>query len=134
MKTKTNLSGFGDALGKIIQQYSDDVCRDLPEVVEDAAKFGVKTLKSKAKGAVGGTGKYTSSFKQKTTGSSSSSTEITIYSDRYQVAHLLEHGHVIKNQYGVYGVTAARPHWAPAEQEAIEKLEELIQKKVEEAG
>ncbi len=126
--------GLTDAIGEIIKQYSDDVVRDLPESVKKAAKEGVKALKSNAASAVGGT-IYKGSFKSKKTASSYGLTEYTIYSTKYRIAHLLEHGHVIKNGTGrVYGVTAARPHWAPAEEEAAKVLEEEIKKKVEEAG
>ena len=131
---KCNASEFADVLGDVIQQYSDEVVKSLPDAVEKAADEGLKALKSNAAAQVGGT-KYKSSFKKKTTNSSPTKPEITIHSSKYRIAHLLEHGHVIKNQTGrVYGVTAARPHWQPAEEEAIKTLEEEIQKKVEESG
>ena len=51
----------------------------------------------------------------------------TVYSSVSRVGHLLEHGHPIKNQTGqIYGMSQAKPHWEPAEQEAIEALEEKI--------
>lgn len=130
---KTDLAGLSNAVGEVLKQYSDEVVEAMPDAVKKAAKVGLKSLRSHAKAAVGGT-RYNSSFKSKTTNNSPRTPEITLHSTRYQVAHLLEHGHVIRNQYGVYGITSARPHWAPAEQDAIEALEDEIQKKVEAAG
>lgn len=129
---KCSASEFAKVLGNAIKQYSDDVVAELPDAVKEAATVGVKALKANASSAVGGT-KYKNSFRKENTGSSSSMTSFTIYSTRYRVAHLLEHGHVIKNKHGVYGVTQARPHWAPAEEEAIKALEDAIEKKIGEA-
>ena len=45
----------------------------------------------------------------------------------YQLTHLLENGHVIRNKKGTYGRVAARKHIAPvaewAENELIQKIE-----------
>lgn len=126
--------GLTDAIEGIIKEYTDEVVRALPDAVKQSAKECVKALKSNAASAVGGT-VYKGSFKSKKTSDSYGLTEYTVYSTKYRIAHLLEHGHVIKNQTGrVYGVTAARPHWAPAEEVASKALEEAISKKVEEAG
>ena len=121
------------AVGDIIQEYSDEVVRAMPDAVKKAAKEGVKSLKKHAS-SIGGT-KYKTSFKSKKTKSTSSNTEYTLYSTQYRVAHLLEKSHPIRNQTGlIYGMSMPREHWAPAEKEAIEALEKEINKKVEDAG
>lgn len=122
---------LGDELNKIIQEYSDEVVRAMPDAVKKAANECVKSLKSNAPVH---TGKYKNSFKKKATKTSSSETTYEVYSSIPGLPHLLEFGHVVKNQHGVYGVSPAHPHWAPAEEAANKVLEEEIQKKVEESG
>lgn len=131
MAETIKLSQLAGKLEQIYQEYSDEVVKVLPEATKKAAKQAVKSLRANAPR---NSGAYAGSFKQKTTESSSSRTTIEIYSTKPGLPHLLEYGHAIKNQYGVYGTTAAHPHWAPAEAEANEALEEEIRKAVEGAG
>lgn len=127
MKNQTvKLDGLTDAINAAISQYSDDLIRDMPEVVKEAAQETVKELKSKAGSLFKGT-KYNKSFKTKKQTGPNGITTYTVYSTEYRLTHLLEHGHVIKNQTGkVYGMTAARPHWQPAEEVGIQTLEEKL--------
>lgn len=130
--TRCTPENFAEVLGKAIQQYSDEVVKAMPDAVKTAAKKGLKALKSNAS-SIGGT-RYKNSFKIKKTQSSSGMTEYTIFSTHYRVAHLLEKSHPMRNQTGrFFGMSTPREHWRPAEEAAIEALEEEIQKKVEEA-
>lgn len=46
----------------------------------------------------------------------------------YQLTHLLENGHVIKNQYGVYGRTRPRKHIKPVETWANREFQRQIER------
>lgn len=48
----------------------------------------------------------------------------------YQLTHLLEKPHVIKNQFGQYGRTTLKPHIAPAAEEAEKYLQELLEREL----
>lgn len=127
MKNQTVKPGdLANALNSAIVQYSDELIRDIPEAVKEAAQETAKELKSQAGSLFKGT-KYNKSFKTKKQTGPNGITTYTVYSTEYRLTHLLEHGHVIKNQTGrVYGMTQARPHWKPAEEAGIKLLEEKL--------
>ena len=59
------------------------------------------------------------------TGEDSKSLQVTVQSkNRYQIAHLLEHGHAKRGG----GRVTARPQIAPAEKSGIRQLEEEIER------
>ena len=73
------------------------------------------------------TGRYRKSWTTRKTKESSHSLEMTVHSkDRYQIAHLLEHGHAKRGG----GRVAAIPHIAPAEEHGEELLTNLIKKEL----
>lgn len=119
---------LGNEIENILKQYSDDVVAVLPKAAEKAAKACVKELKANAPKK---SGAYAKSFTSKKTKDTSSETEYTVYSNKPGLAHLLEYGHKLSNQYGVYGHSPAHPHWAGAEEKANEVFEEEIEKAVE---
>ena len=118
-----------------IDQLADTVMRELENYAEtttDGVKAAVKKAANTVKKEISATapvrtGKYAKSWATKTTGENSHAIEITVHSrNRYQLAHLLEHGHAKRNG----GRVAARPHIAAAEQSGIEELEREIERSI----
>ncbi|MBR2085593.1 MAG: HK97 gp10 family phage protein [Oscillospiraceae bacterium] len=69
-------------------------------------------------------GRYKKSWTAKKTKENAHTLEMTVHSkDRYQIAHLLEHGHAKRGGGRVEGI----PHIAPAEEHGEEMLESLIE-------
>lgn len=131
---RVNPSQLGSAISDIIKEYTDDIVKAMPDIVKEVSKNTVKTLKKSAGAQFGGQ-KYKNSFRYKDLTIVKDKPNTVIYSaaPHYRVAHLLEHGHVIKNQTGiVYGTTQARPHWKPAEEAAVKDLEDKLVKKIKE--
>lgn len=116
------------AISEILEDYRDQVAVDMKEAVEQAGKATAQIAQAYASRI--GRGKYAKSIKSKTTETSSFGTTVTIFSTQHRIAHLLEHGHVVKAHGQVVGVARAFPHFAPAEAKAEELLVSKIKKGV----
>ena len=116
---KVNPEQLGDAIDKILTEYFDGVETESTRLVaevaaETTAKLQVTSPKD--------TGKYAKGWRVKQGKKAKARNEVEIYNTRYQLTHLLEHGHIKVVHGTVLGFTAARPHIAQAEQEAIDRL------------
>lgn len=116
---KVNPEQLGDAVDKILTEYFDGVETEATRLVaevatETTAKLQVTSPKD--------TGKYAKGWRVKQGKKAKARNEVEIYNTRYQLTHLLEHGHIKVVHGTVLGFTAARPHIAQAEQEAIDRL------------
>ena len=122
MSRKVSIDQMADAIIQELDNYSDPT----NEGVKAAVKKAAKTVKDEIKsGAPVRTGAYKRSWATKNTRESSNALEITVYSkNRYQLAHLLEHGHAKRGG----GRVEARPHIAAAEQSGIEQLQQEIER------
>lgn len=54
---------------------------------------------------------------------------VRVKAKQYRLVHLLEFGHIIENQYGVYGKTRAQPHFRNGQKYLKEELVAKIQEK-----
>lgn len=127
---KVTPDNMGAALNEILTDYFEAVVKDTKSAVEATGELAVKTARTYASRI--GKGKYAKSLtmeKEADTGRVYMSASVTIYSKQYRLAHLLEHGHVLKSHGRVVGATRAFPHFAPAEALA----EATLQKKIEQA-
>lgn len=122
MATKVSIGNMADAIMKELNEYVDTTADGVKAAVQKAAKTVKREIQA---GAPARTGAYKKSWATKNTAESSNKLEITVYSrNRYQLAHLLEHGHAKRGG----GRVAARPHIASAEQSGIEQLEQEIER------
>lgn len=105
-----------------LKKYADLATDDVKKAVR---KAGNSVRKDISESAPKDTGKYSKSWTVKKTKETSNSLEVTVHSkNRYQLAHLLEHGHAKRGG----GRVAAKPHIAKAEESAIEVFEKEIDK------
>ena len=120
-----SIDEMADAINEELQEYADLATEDMKEAVKKTAKSVKESIQA---GAPVKSGAYKKSWATKATSESSDSIQMTVYSkNRYQLAHLLEKGHALRNG----GRARAFPHIAPAEEEGEELLTELIQKALE---
>lgn len=123
---------LGEAINEILNEYANEVVESSKEAVISTGKMALKVAQAHASQI--GRGKYARSLTMEEgadTGRVYMGTSVTIYSKQYRLAHLLEHGHVLKVRGKVRGVTRAFPHFAPAEQYAIQMLPEKIKQVIQ---
>lgn len=107
---------------KGLTEYSKLATAEMKRAVK---KAGTSVRKEIAENAPKDTGAYAKSWTVKTTKESSDKLEVTVHSrNRYQLAHLLEYGHALRNG----GRAKAQPHIAPAEENGVNTLEKAIEK------
>jgi hypothetical protein len=124
MANTVKIDGLADAVMKELSEYADVIDSDMRKAV---TKAGQTVRKDISAGAPRRHGDYAKSWATKKTRQSARSLEVTVYSrNRYQLAHLLEHGHAKRNG----GRTRAFPHIAPAEENGVRQLEEDIKRSI----
>ena len=115
-------------MDKILTDYSKDVIRETNEAFETVSKEAVQKLKNTSPKR---TGKYARSWTKKTEKGGSLKTDtVVIHNKVYQLTHLLENGHIVRNAKGTYGRTNGIKHIAPVEEWAADELPNLIKRKL----
>lgn len=124
MGDKCTIDNLAKTIMEGLQEYSDVASEDVKTAVRKAGKSVKADI---AANAPKRTGAYSKSWTVKTQKETANSLEVVVHSkNRYQLAHLLEHGHAKRGG----GRVAGTPHIAPAEEKAIKELEEEITKKL----
>ena len=114
---------LSDAVMEELEKYRDLAAEDLKEAVKETGNSVKKDISASAPVR---TGKYKKSWAVKTVSENAEGIEVTVHSrNRYQIAHLLEHGHAKRGG----GRVAAIPHIKPAEEKGEEELVRKIKAK-----
>lgn len=121
MSGNVSIDEMADAIMEGLTEYASLATDDMKKAVRKAGKTARKEI---AANAPKDTGAYGKSWSVKTTKESANALEVAVHSkNRYQLAHLLEHGHAKRGG----GRVPAQPHIAPAEETAAEQLEREIE-------
>lgn len=119
---RVRIDSLAAAVMEGLTEYADLATSDMKKAVR---KAGTTVRKEIEANAPSDTGAYAKSWSVKNTRETSNSLEVTVHSkNRYQLAHLLEFGHAKRGGGRVTG----KAHIAPAEQRAVETLEQEIEK------
>lgn len=114
---KVTVNQMADAIMEGLEEYNQLAADTVKKAVKRAGTTVRKEIENTAPQK---TGKYAKSWRSRTTAESATSLHVTVYSpSRYMLAHLLEHGHALRNG----GRTRAFPHIAPAEEIGDKQLE-----------
>ena len=124
MNRTVSIDEMDSAIMDELEKYAELASDDLKAAVKETAASVRKDIQA---GAPVDTGKYKKSWSVKNVHENSESIDLVVHSrNRYQIAHLLEHGHAKRGS----GRVAAKPHIAAAEQHGIEELEREIERSV----
>lgn len=124
MARKVKIEQLADAVMKELDEYAEVIDTNMRKAV---TKAGQTVRKDIMAGAPRRHGDYAKSWATKKTKQTARSLEVTVYSrNRYQLAHLLEHGHAKRGG----GRTRAVSHIAPAEERGARQLEEDIKRSI----
>ena len=122
MGEKVSIGDMASAIKEALTDYADLASDRMKKAVKKSAKTVREDISANAPAD---TGAYAQSWTAKTTKEDSHSLEITVHSkNRYQLAHLLEHGHAKRG----CGRVSAKPHIAPAEEKGVRELEKEIER------
>lgn len=104
-------------LENIMDDYAKYVDKTTEDVIETVATETVNTLKNTSPKR---TGRYAGSWKKK---KGETKLSRTVYNAKhYQLTHLLNNGHVVRNKYGTYGRVNGDNHIGAAEEQAAQSL------------
>lgn len=120
MSKTVSIEEMAQAINEGLAEYANLAT----DKVKRAVKRSANTVRSEIQThAPVNTGKYKESWKVTKQSETSENLTMVVHSkNRYQLTHLLEHGHAKRNG----GRVAARPHIAPAEEAGVKELESRL--------
>ena len=122
MSQNVSIDNMDDVIMKELEKYANLATDDMKDAVKDTAK----SIKSDIEGSAPVlTGRYKKSWRIKKIRENANSLDVLVHSsNRYQLTHLLEFGHAKRGG----GRVSGKAHIAPAEEKAIAKLEQEIER------
>lgn len=119
------VNDFEQAVHDVLEEYFDGIATDSTELVANVA---VETVQELQRTSPKNKGNYQKSWRIRQNKKLKAVNEVEVYNTKHQLTHLLEHGHLKVVHNTVLGFTPARPHIALAEQHAIRKLLQGIER------
>lgn len=110
----------GNSIALQLKDLLDEYVEEVETVAHEAQKATAEEAAAKLRDTSpkGATGDYAKGWAVKKTGTLS---RVVYNKTDWQLTHLLENGHVIKNQFGTYGRAPAIKHIAPVEEWAADE-------------
>lgn len=118
-----------DELGRILDEYMDDVEETANKVINQVAREAAQKLKDTS--PRDDTGKYAGKYAEGWTLKRGKKLNAVVYNaTKPWLTHLLENGHVVRNQFGTYDPYKGKKHIKPvrewAEEEVVKRIEEAL--------
>ena len=123
-----------DEIKDILGEYSKDIDNELYEEAKSIAKEGVQELKRTSpisKTKTSGKGRYRRGWRMDIDKGFGEVEAVIYNATDYQLTHLLERPHVIRNKYGTWGTSKPQVHIKPVEEQCVKQFEERVTRKIE---
>lgn len=121
------LERLNTEINAILDEYEEDVSSSVKKTVQSVAQKAAKAVRAEAKVFRGSRYRKGWSYRFKTLKDKVDFQAIIYNKDRYQLAHLLEKGHVSRNGTGrTFGFVSGRPHIKPVEEMVANELYQRI--------
>lgn len=117
-------------MDKILGEFIEGVQDKTNKTTKATAQETVKQLKATSPKRPGG-GRYAKGWAVKDESAGQLSSFRVYNRTDYQLTHLLENGHIIRNKKGTYGRTAPIKHIEPAADEGAVTLERKLREAIE---
>lgn len=115
-------------LGKVLDEYNEHVQDVTNATFKKAAREAANSLKSSSPKR---TGSYAAGWSVKNLGKNGKIVDLVVHNRTdYQLTHLLENGHVIRNKKGTYGRTSGQKHIAPVADRVNSEVPQEIERQL----
>lgn len=115
-------------MADILDDYSKEVKKATTDAINKTSKESVQKLKNTSPKK---TGKYARSWTLKKERGRDGLVTVIVHNKQYQLTHLLENGHIVRNKKGEYGRTNGIKHIAPVNDWASDALPQEIERELE---
>ena len=121
---KCSIDEMDDVIMKDLKEYADLAADDMKTAVKSAAKTVQSEIKEKAPVR---TGAYKKSWTTKKVKEDTTALDMVVHSsNRYQIAHLLEYGHVKRGGGRVPGVSHIKPAEEDGKKQLVDDIKEAL--------
>lgn len=116
-------------MSRILEEYSEEVQDVTNDAIQKIAKESVQNLKNTSPKRPGH-GEYARGWTIKREKGRGNIATLIVHNKQYQLTHLLENGHIVRNKKGTDGRAPAIKHIKPVEEWANTELPQEIERQL----